>query len=134
MKEQKISVDTCVLANEKGYPMGSITHLTDDMSSIKYVEFTYVPTQAVLQTWLREKYDIHVSVNVRFHEKKTNGVVMYAYEISTLENYYDGIGDNLNHWLEGLGEYNPLYHTHEKYEEALEIGLQEGLKLIKEKE
>lgn len=134
MEEQKISLETCVLAYEKGYPLGRITHLNEDRSLIKYVEYTYVPTQSLLQRWLREKHDIHVSVNVRFHEKKTNGVVMYAYEISTLENYYDGIGDNLNHWLQGLGEYDPLYHTHEKYEEALEIGLQEGLKLIKEKE
>ena len=139
----KINLETAKLAKEKGYDESCSSVFVDgipkELGGVQRKNSTYKnqitrPIQSDLQKWLRDVHDIHVNVNVRFHEKKTNGVIMYAYEISTLENYYDGIGDNLNHWLEGLGEYDPLYHTHEKYEEALEIGLQEGLAQIKQDE
>lgn len=97
-----------------------------------YVENFSAPTQSLLQKWLREVHNIHIGVNVRFHEVKTKGIVMYAYELSTSDNLYDGIGDNLNKWMQGLGdEYDPLFHVYKTYEEALEAGLQEALKLIK---
>lgn len=123
MKEQKISVDTCVLANEKGYPMGSITHLTDDMSSIKYVEFTYVPTQALLQKWLREIHEINIFMTFKPNIKKWDFIP------------YD-MGMNGNEYVKYNLEYTKQFNDRrfDTYEEALEIGLQEGLKLIKEKE
>ena len=141
MEDTRINFDTAKLAKEKGFDWGT-NHLDYMMngnyvgevgSCISCTSYIKCPTQTQLQKWLREVHDIHINVNVRFHEKHTNSTVMYAYEISTLENYYDGIGDNLNNWIKGLTptrEYNGLFHTHNSYEESLEIGLQEALNLL----
>ena len=112
MEEQKISVDTCALAYEKGYPMGRIIHHNDDRT-IKYIQYTYVPTQALLQKWLREKHGIHVTPRES-----------YAFD-KTLE-YVCTVNDTY------VSHNNPTLPINRfpSWEEALEIGLQEGLKLI----
>lgn len=69
------------------------------------------PTQSELQKWLREKHNIDVIVDVG-----NNGVKFY--KVRVFRN----------------GENNLSYLTpFEKYEQALEEGLKEGLKYIKEK-
>lgn len=133
MKEELIQFETAKLAKEKGfdisvvnfYTTGKKNYLTNTRNydddgyaesnwnnglgsyptSPDYVECS-APTQALLQKWLREKCNIEVFVKSEYKNKVKIGF------------YYGG---NL--------EYSkPIYKT---YEEALEEGLQEALKLIK---
>lgn len=67
------------------------------------------PTQSFLQRWLREKYNIHVHVRYVVDEDINKYRVNVMLHTGTTE------------------EYCEIYFT---YEEALEIGLQEALKLI----
>lgn len=108
MNEQLISVKTAKLAKEKEFPFnGSTTYkivniLQDSLFG------TSLTSQSLLQKWLREKHNILVEISF--------DTVTFGYRI-----------------------FNPFkssdYFTNWKfqtwgYEEALEIGLQEALKLI----
>ena len=145
MEEQLISFETAKLAKEKGFNEYSIDGynidgdlMTIDRSqesfffegasrkynnselegynkeynnSYEFIIMCIASTQSLLQKWLREKHNIHISI---FSEN--NKFVL-------LINYYNESGDEVEIWLH-KGPYNT-------YEEALEIGLQEALKLIK---
>lgn len=70
------------------------------------------PTQSLLQKWLREVHKLHVDLRQNFQSKGKYFITIY--------------------------ETSNKYHTkfksdnyHNTYEEALEVALQEGLKLIK---
>ena len=82
------------------------------------------PTQSLLQKWLRETYNCIVEVLFQIDKKYTNGKIKYIVTVD----YYD---ENFNLFNENN---EPdfisliLYNT---YEEALEVGLQEALNLIK---
>ena len=70
--------------------------------------YNYVaPTQSLLQKWLREKHDIHITITSISQES-------WQYHIQKPK---DKLGDNYE-------------EDFENYEEALEVGLQEALKLI----
>lgn len=71
------------------------------------------PTQTCLQRWLREKYDIHITIEP-FGDPKT----LY-YEWTVISNLYEE-------------EYEDR-RNFPSYEEALESALQEGLNLVKSK-
>lgn len=131
MKEQLISLETAKLAKEKGFNLNSHAFYGCDFPSSskpnqlilrsweKWENFgkedsqegTYIysaPTQSLLQKWLRDihRIDVHCECN-------------YERDLWTFG--YRKKGYNYNHY--------PLeYNT---YEEALEVGLQEALKLIK---
>lgn len=126
MQEQLISFKTAKLAKEKefiyytqfSYWEGKLTHITpgweeEEGRIERYVIYPryYAPTQSLLQKWLRDKHNLILQVN-------------YIYECDftpyTFFIYREGDSTPLNKW-----EYD--FHT---YEEALEIGLQETLKLI----
>ena len=70
------------------------------------------PTQSLLAKWLREKYNLHVTINVGLPH---NRFIMY---------YSNVIKFGKHHKSKFKSEF---YKT---YEEAYEIGLQEALKLI----
>ena len=99
MKEQLISLETAKLASDIGY---SPILLGDNFKD-------KLPTQSLLQKWLREVHNIHV-IAVSGGE---NGLPSYDYCVMV---------NRINHNLDD-GDYS--------YEEALEKGLQESLKLIK---
>lgn len=81
----------------------------------RFYELCTAPTQSLLQRWLREVYKIHVSLdNVNVPEKEK-----WIYEINKLP---CGV---LVLWNK---ETSP---TFDSYEEALESGLYEALKLVK---
>jgi len=120
MTEQLISFGTAKLAEDKGFniPCGKF-YLLDQYSEPSLannkgllVGETQAPTQSSLQKWLREKYKIHIHI-CYFSENKKWNVDLYKYETTAL----------LNHPLE--------LSNNTSYEEALEVGLQEALKLIK---
>ena len=82
--------------------------LLKEKGMFTYIEF---PTQSVAQKWLRETKNLHIEISYMYEN-------YWIYDILTIP----------NHDLVGLSD-RPIvrYNT---YEEALEAGLQEALKLI----
>lgn len=116
MKEQLISFETAKLAKEKGFDI-TINKLYDikgNLGSIncnnKCHNFS-APTQSLLQKWLREKHEIHININTFYF----TDIDKFGYEVE------DIVSPNESLILSG---------TQGDYEEALEKGLQEALKLI----
>ena len=124
MQEQLISFETAKLAKEKRfdeecyYTYGRIgkeycifkSEYSETNSEInKYIYSA--PTQSLLQKWLRDAHHIDV---LSFHKYRLKGTTW------TSEVYFKGDLIYTNH----------DYENDYTYEEALEIGLQEGLKLI----
>ena len=124
MKEQRIEFETAKLAKEKGftesgdYPLwynsdGTPANIWSDFWNIKKEDYPSSQvilrtTQSLLQKWLREVHNIAVYVSIHDYYQEYHGKFYFKiYNFSTVSPYYDN------------------------YEEALEIGLQEALKLIK---
>lgn len=122
MKEQLVSFETAKLAKEKGFeesceklwanyysgePLNK-WKLIDEVSDITGIAFMEwkAPTQALLQRWLREEHSLDIEIR-----KWSIGYCFLLFVD------YDPIGD------ESTGN--------KTYEEALEKGLFEALKLIK---
>lgn len=122
MKDKLISFETAKLAKEKGFNIYQDYQYVDnentDFKSSFYRHNDYqctlikklyfAPTQSLLQRWLREVHNIIVEVQ------------FYSYNNWNYSIYLN----------EPITEVTPKFKT---YEEALEEGLQEALKLIKPK-
>ena len=105
MTEELISFETAKLAKEKGFT--EIIFESDGKGTLTGIH--KAPTQSLLQKWLREEHDIHFNIGTGFYPESKKR--FYQLQIF------------INHWTSaGL---------HKTYEEALEEGLQEALKLIK---
>jgi len=136
MEEQLISIKTAILAKEKGFKPDSPstdyvkgfteTYIITDDEIIEYEEseiqeedygregYYLRPSQSLLQKWLREKHNIIIIPlpKEQYPDKKlTNEYNILVYENNKQIDYFDG--------------------TYWGYEEALETGLQNCLKLIK---
>ena len=140
MEDVRVNFETAKLAKEKGfniscdwkiapcvkeflfyqrYPNNSeYTYNPDEDSEAigyeeRYNRLVNQPTQSLLQKWMREKHGIFVEVTTDL-----NVGILFTYRISKLEKYC-------------------VYHHdlkttfYDSYEQALEEGLQEALKLIK---
>ena len=126
MEEQLISFETAKLAKEKGFPQepnrlkipyynykgefkGDVKDWLrkylrkEDTSDVESVS---APTQSLLAKWLREEHNIH----------------LIAYKNINIDGY-----DWCYITTDGITNIN----SYKTYEEALEAGLQEALKLIK---
>lgn len=148
MKETLISFETAKLAKEVGFtlqsnPFGYITKFYEPSTKIirsygrhrvkNIDELIYAPTQSLLQKWLREKHNIHISVTLEFIGSDE---WVYAYEIIYLPKNEANIKRRSVlfkkiysfSFKEEIGTYNGGWDT---YEEALEEGLKESLKLLK---
>lgn len=143
MKEQIISYETAVLAKEKGFGLyedskrfyisGKLRNKpTEHMSSMRerFLDICAAPEQSLLQKWLREVHKITVEITLK-------GYITYQTSyIFQGTPYTRPDGSNIeglwNHVTvgkyEGVMFKNTLFDT---YEQALEAGLQEALKLIK---
>ena len=129
MIEQLISFETAKFAKEKGFKIPTEVMYKGNEKSYRHNnewgidekrldgKFPYtnqqwysIPTQSVLQKWLREKYDIDVIINTYRNQNQK----YYKYFISEKS--------------KNVIKSEEYYNT---YEDALEIGLQEALKLIK---
>ena len=125
MEEQQIKITTAILAEKTGLPrfINSNGDLECyDIAEKRYInyrvftffpsktEYIYTPKQSVLQKWLRDDHGIHVTV---FY------IGNHSYEVR----YGTTDKKSIDHTL-----INCIYDSHE---EALECGLVEGLKLIK---
>jgi len=126
MTDQLISFETAKLAKEKGFVNGSIcdyrnNHLSDihilnneiTLHTNNFVQrFVYeAPTQSLLQKWLREIHDIHMFLHPYSDKTFACDIVDNTYKTSK--------------YIRNIKSLR--YNT---YEEALEQGLIEALKLI----
>jgi hypothetical protein len=157
MEEKLISFETAKLAQEKGfnYPCSVVFDLQNnnevidfrEQEAIKFIEdcetgfrtkalnyfkenynrkddsqdfgyFITRPTQSLLQKWLREVHNIHI----KLHSSNTD---IFSFEI------YFMIYRNVDLNKKNLQNHKYSKINYSTYEEALEIGLQEALKLIK---
>ena len=78
--------------------------------------------------WFREKYDIHISFEPVYKPKQFQNL-MYCYTISTKENYYGVIDDNLDNWL-GLSDGGNMFHIENSYYKAREQAILKAIELI----
>ena len=123
MKEELITFDTAKLLNDKcasGSRMEFNVGLYGDNGDyhehmahwlIYNKNLISAPTQSLLQRWIREKYKIHLEIT-------------YYKE----NHYFVCIVNQDGHDVKGTEELQEVMHK--TYEEALEVGLQESLKLI----
>jgi len=110
MIEPLINFETAKLAKEKGCDLP--LYILEDHNNGADI----LCTQSLLQKWLREKHDIHIYVDTTptfdsIHPKKWRASIKYCFQPFK--------------WTTGK------YVIKDTYEEVLETGLQEALKLIK---
>ena len=131
MREKYITIETAKLAAEKGFNIE--TRNSDYMvdgnytgevgSCISCTEYVPCPNQALLQKWLREVHQIYVDVDI---DQTT--YPKFCYMISRF------IGNPMNLAAEEWDWQNLPngvdWGLHRKWEDALEEGLFEALKLI----
>jgi hypothetical protein len=130
IKEQLINLETAILAKSKGFDLtvlfyydGSDMVATQAISPFNILNynknkgstFRSAPTQSLLQKWLREEHNIFVQVLLDQTTEPKFAVEIFEY--SHFGNYKE---NKIEPWY--------LYKI---YEEALEVGLKEGLKIIK---
>lgn len=112
MKDEFVTLETAEMLRDKSFPQ------TDFKINISTLHQCYlylsIPTQSIAQKWLREAKNIHICIY--------NCACGYGYEISKADNgthiassTYKGTNDG-GKW--------------DAYEEVLEAGIQEALKLI----
>ena len=130
LKEKLISFETAKLAKEKGFHISSRGEgmckrvfingeLVNTIFSSK--DHIHAPTQSLLQKWLREVHNTHIQVYTMQRWLETGNNMEIYFEVNLK------IGNNLN----GMSNVKSNTLEFNYYEEALEIGLQEALKLIK---
>ena len=124
MEEELVGFEVAKLAKEKGFNIPcdgrwwieptsdwkfskqGVIKCDNSMDSIAR------PTQSLLQKWLREVHKISVEVTSGFWDK---GKVLWEYNV----------------YKKDLGDESPCsLDVFKTYEEALEVGLLEGLKLV----
>lgn len=128
-----ITLKTAILAREKGfaektskyviaYSEGDYTYGTcnketnfNEQGGSSYGDKIYsVPTQALLQEWLREKHKIHIAVDGLYRK---NVMVAYTYDICQ---------QGKNPYTEGIHS----VQTFPTYKEAMEDALQAALRKL----
>lgn len=153
MEEEMTSFQTAKFAKEKGFPQdmfncrwynafGTFLGRTDLNKDGVYVcESGYfqtkeerlnnvsdrysAPTQALLQRYLRDVHNIEVNANVNFYNKSEKLGYYYTIDKFDVNNIHDGVDYDFEQ-IDLIGDRKGF----SKYEEALEVGLFEALKLI----
>lgn len=122
MQENLITFETAKLAKEKGYKNHDCKKYDSDGLHAIYgfvSKGTAAPTQSLLQKWLRDIHKIHIEPQLsRNSQEEYKDWWFYLYPNLSggrIKFFPSEIGEGLS------------------YEKALEIGLQEALKLIPDK-
>ena len=140
MEEKTISFETAKLAKEKGFSLKVFyfylnTNILQDANTYERpfyngnpdIEFYFrnwneesknrcsAPTQSLLQKWLREEHEIHIILEISNVYTDDNN--LYGYKLYKITN-------------DGFKCIN-IKELNKTYEETLEKGLYEALKLIK---
>ncbi len=117
MTEELVTLETAKLLKEKGFREDCMAFYTKDglFKCNAYINTNVLklpsPTQSIAHKWLRETKNLHIEISYMYGD-------YWIYDILTIP----------NHDLVGLSD-RPIIH-YDTYEEALEAGLQEALKLI----
>jgi hypothetical protein len=129
MEDQLITFETAKLAKEKGFDLvvkswylgehkftnhAGLEHLYGNHNRLP--KRYSAPTQSLVQRWLREKHNIHIDMT--YIPSYSNSLDMPGFYEAYVFGELLGKGDDVQ--LDG-----------KTYEDALEKGLQEALKLIK---
>ena len=140
MKEQLVSFQVAKLAKEKGFNWKVINYfklstisnpLIEDecrpqnINSLQSDSIFSRPTQSLLAKWLREEHNIHIKID-DFIDDETG--IEWDYEIVIIGTDLDERGNYIP--LISYDMNNSIERKFKTYEEALELGLQEALKLI----
>lgn len=114
-----IDLETAKLLKEKGFSeITSGYHVHDNVYP--------APNQELVKKWLREKHQLCITIT--FGIRSWDGFGYYCGDVHRRE---DGLVAKIN-WEGDRCEFKgPIPIKNLTYEEALEIGLQEALKLIK---
>jgi hypothetical protein len=129
-RDPQIKMETAILANQKGFDWetGELPYMLEGEyagrrgGSIDCKKSVPSCTQTTLQRWLREEHNIYVDT---YHDLTVDGKnIQYYTSWGFLQQKDNNGNQNVNGWYD---EYNDW----KTYEEALEFGLQEALKLIK---
>ena len=130
IEESYVSFDTAKMLKEAGFDARCYVQYSDigvqwdstSPSNFNADDWAYsCPTQALAARWLREAHGIHVVIT---EEAYTNGI-NYLWQVLIYNPLSVDCWDNKSTGMYGdNGEYKT-------YEEALEAGLQEAIKLIK---
>jgi hypothetical protein len=127
MKEQIISFQTAIFANEKDFNIE--TRELDYMlegnlsgkrgASIGCSKYIKSSTQSLLQKWLREVHGVNIFMTFKPNIKKWDFIPYF-------------MSMNGKEYIKYNSEYTKIHNERrfDTYEEALELGLQEALKLI----
>lgn len=110
-----INEDNCVYSLEVGQfnsVIGSFNSFAKEYILKETNDYFHAPTQSLLQKWLRDIHDVNVCVELGSYSTKNKVIKEYKSVVFS--------------W-----EYDEKYFNCFTYEEALEKGLQEALKLIK---
>lgn len=130
IEESYVSFDTARMLKEAGFEANLKTRYVEEEkdewafweSGTKRSDYNYFddtiacPTQALAARWLREKHKIHVGADMAYSKLVAE---KWIYQIR----FTDSIGNP----YKSVGWFND-------YEEALEAGLQEAIKLIRSKD
>lgn len=120
MTEELVTLETAKLLKEKGFnkPCSIAINIEDGRkyrssrtNSEMPTKVCTQPTQSIAQKWLRESKNLHIEISYMYGD-------YWIYDILTIP----------RHDLVGLSD-RPLEH-YKSYEEALEAGIREALKLI----
>ena len=125
IEEQFVSFDTARMLKEAGFDVPCTSQYTEGKciwnvgypDNFNQDEFGYSrPTQALVARWLREVH--RISVDAAFMAPSTN-IDVWQYLIGKMDDMI---------WP---GDFETSERTYATYEEAMEAGLQEAIKLIK---
>jgi hypothetical protein len=143
LNETVITNKTAKLAKNLGFDIPTIGYYiklrdgwefqTEDLGKGAYNwngrEGRSAPSQAVLQTWLRKRFRYSLEVNYRFFAVESgNG---FYYSITALPNNIWG------HVAEQIGQQyygKDIFNGFTSYEEALEFGLRDTIKVLLNKD
>ena len=127
MKEQLITFETAKLANEKRFGLDKYLSIDDEnpknlssnFNPREYQPWYFDLTQSLLQKWLREVHNINIFMSFKPNIKKWD-FIPYSMDMNAKE------------YIKYNSEYTKIHNERrfDTYEEALEVGLQEALKLI----
>ena len=81
--------------------------------------------------WFIDKYDIHISLEPIYKPQQFQNL-MYCYAISTKENFYGGIDDNLDNWI-GLNDGGNMFHIENSRYKAREQAILKAIELCQNK-
>lgn len=113
MTEELVTLNTAKLLKEKGFQELKYTKHVSKL--LKHYRYLSVPPQSVAQKWLREVKNLHICI--------IRNACGYNYDICK--------ADNGTHISEGIFKGPNDGGQWDTYEEALEAGIQESLKISK---